>query len=61
MKLQFLIPHYKETTKEIKPLLDSIALQQNIDFNEIGVIICHDGEDIEDFYFCSSNDINDEN
>ena len=29
----------------IKPLLDSIAIQQNIDFNEIGVIICNDGSD----------------
>ena len=27
----------------IKPLLDSIALQQNVDFAEIGVIICNDG------------------
>ena len=43
MKLQILIPHYKETEEEVKPLLDSIALQQNVDFNEIGVIICHDG------------------
>lgn len=43
MKLQILIPHYKETADEIKPLLDSIAIQQNVDFNEVGVIICHDG------------------
>ena len=43
MKLQILIPHYKETFNEIKPLLDSIAIQQSVDFNEIGVIICHDG------------------
>lgn len=45
MKLQFLIPQYKETDEVIKPLLDSIAIQQNIDFNEIGVIICNDGSD----------------
>lgn len=45
MKLQILIPHYKETENEVKPLLDSIALQQNVDFSEIGVIICHDGEE----------------
>lgn len=43
MKLQILVPQYKETDKELKPLLDSIALQQNVDFNEIGVIICNDG------------------
>lgn len=46
MKLQILIPQYKETDEIIKPILDSIALQQNIDFNEIGVIICNDGSDI---------------
>ena len=43
MKLQILVPHYKETVEEMKPLLDSIAIQQNVDFNEIGVVICHDG------------------
>ena len=46
MKLQILIPHYDETAEEVKPLLDSIALQQNVDFDEVGVIICHDGEDV---------------
>lgn len=45
MKLQILIPQYKETNEVIKPLLDSIALQQSIDMNEIGVIICNDGSD----------------
>lgn len=48
MKLQILIPHYNETIEEIKPLLDSIAIQQSVDFKEIEVIICHDGETIED-------------
>jgi glycosyltransferase involved in cell wall biosynthesis len=48
MKFQILIPHYNETAEEIKPLLDSIAVQQSIDFGEVGVIICHDGEDIKD-------------
>lgn len=47
MKLQILIPHYKETVEEIKPLLDSIAIQQNVDFNEVGVIICNDGSDVK--------------
>lgn len=48
MKLQILTPHYKESEKDIMPLLDSIALQQNVDFSEIGVIICHDGEGSKD-------------
>lgn len=46
MKLQFLVPQYQETEEIIKPLLDSIAIQQNIDFEEIGVIICNDGTDV---------------
>ena len=46
MKLQILIPQYKETDEVVKPLLDSIALQQSVDFNEIGVIICNDGSDV---------------
>ena len=43
MKLQILIPHYNEPADIIKPLLDSIALQQQVDFRDIGIIICHDG------------------
>ena len=46
MKLQFLIPQYQETDAILKPLLDSIALQQQVDFNEIGVIICNDGSEV---------------
>ncbi len=46
MKLQILIPQYKETDEVIKPLLDSIAIQQNVPFDEIGVIICNDGSDV---------------
>ena len=52
MKLQILIPQYKETEEIIKPLLDSIAIQQNVDFREIGAIIVNDGTDVhlsEDF------------
>lgn len=45
MKYQILVPHYKETAEVIKPLLDSVAIQQNVDFNEVGVIICHDGSE----------------
>lgn len=51
MLLQILVPHYHEPVKVVKTLLDSIALQQNVDFKEIGVLICHDGEDIEDLRF----------
>lgn len=51
MKLQILIPHYHEEVEVIKPLLDSLAIQQNVDFHDFGVIICHDGEDIKDFLF----------
>ena len=46
-KLQILIPQYKETEAIIKPLLDSIEVQQNIDLaNDIGVIIVNDGTDV---------------
>ena len=53
-KLQILIPQYKETEKIIKPLLDSIEIQQNIDLaNDVGVIIVNDGTDVhlsKDFF-----------
>lgn len=44
MKLQILVPQYNETDEVIKPLLDSIELQQNIDLkHDLGVIIVNDG------------------
>lgn len=46
MKLQLLIPQYNETDEIIKPMLDSLLVQQNVDFNEFGVIIVNDGSDI---------------
>lgn len=46
MKLQILIPQYKETDEVIKPLLDSIAIQQSVSFGDIEVIICNDGSDV---------------
>ena len=46
MKLQILITQYKETDKVLRPLLDSIACQQGIDFNELEVLICNDGTDV---------------
>ena len=55
MKLQLLIPQYKEDERVIRKLLDSIKLQRNIDFNDIGVIIVNDGSDvILDHYFLDS-------
>lgn len=47
MKLQILIPQYKETDEVIKPLLDSIEVQQNVNLEkDIGVIIVNDGTDV---------------
>ena len=46
MKLQILIPQYSETEDIIKPLLDSIALQQRINFEDVGVVIVNDGSDV---------------
>lgn len=46
MKLQILIPQFKENDEIVKPLLDSIAIQQSVSFDEIGVIICNDGSDV---------------
>ena len=46
MKLQILVPQYRETDEVIKPLLDSLAIQQNIPFDELGVVICNDGSDV---------------
>lgn len=43
MKLQILIPRWSEDENTIRPLLDSIALQQGVDFREIGVIVADDG------------------
>ena len=57
MKLQILVPHYKETAEVIKPLLDSLSIQQNIDFSEMGVIVCHDGDDSKDFIFTDNLDL----
>ena len=43
-KLDILVPTYNEDESVLKPLLDSIAIQQNVDLvNDVGVIICCDG------------------
>lgn len=46
MKLQILVPQYKETDEVVRPLLDSLALQQNVDFKDFGVVVCNDGSDV---------------
>ena len=46
-KLEILVPQYKETEAIIKPLLDSIEIQQNVNLKEdVGVIIVNDGTDV---------------
>lgn len=46
-KLQILIPQYEETEEIVKPLLDSIEVQQNVDLkNDVGVIIVNDGSNV---------------
>ena len=48
MKLQILVPRHNEPINVMKPLFDSIAIQQNVDFSEIGVIVVNDGLMTED-------------
>lgn len=43
MKLQILTPHWQEEPSEMLPLLDSLALQQAVDFRDIGMIVVYDG------------------
>lgn len=45
MKLQLIVPHYKEEPYDVRPLLDSIAIQQSVNFDDVGVIFVYDGED----------------
>ena len=44
-RLDFLVPVYDEGAATVRPLLDSLALQLAIDFDDIGVIVCCDGGD----------------
>ena len=45
-KLQILVPHYKEPFAIVKPLLDSLAIQQGVNLAEdVSVIIVNDGPD----------------
>lgn len=47
MKLQLLIPQYNETDDIVKNMLDSIKLQQGINFDDIEVLYGNDGSDIK--------------
>ncbi|MEY8515317.1 glycosyltransferase [Lachnospiraceae bacterium 29-84] len=42
--LSVVIPRYRETEKDIFPLLSSISLQVGVDFDDIEVIIANDGD-----------------
>ena len=46
MKLQLLVPQWKEDQNIVKFLLNSIEIQQGIDLSEVGVIIINDGSDV---------------
>ena len=48
MKLQLLVPHWKEEPWEMLPLLDSVAIQQAVDFKEVGMVIVYDGDEATD-------------
>lgn len=46
-KLDILIPQYDETDEVLKNMLDSIAIQQNVNLKkDVGVIIVNDGSDV---------------
>ncbi len=44
-KLDILIPRYDEEFEVVKPMLDSLAIQQSIELKDLYVLICNDGED----------------
>lgn len=46
MKLQILVPQYKEDDSIVKPLLDSLMIQTGVSFEDFGVIIVNDGTDV---------------
>jgi glycosyltransferase involved in cell wall biosynthesis len=47
MKLQLLIPQYNEDESVVKNMLDSLKVQQSVDFNDFEVLIGNDGSDIK--------------
>ena len=44
MRLDLIVPHYKEPWETCKYLFDSIALQRGIDMDAIKVIVVNDGD-----------------
>ena len=40
-----IVTHYKSPFSLGKPFFDMLALQRNIDFNDVGVILINDGEE----------------
>ena len=46
MKLDIIVPHYKEPWSVCRYLFDSIALQRGIDFHDIRVLLVNDGDEI---------------
>ena len=45
MTLDILVPQYNEDDSIVKPLLNSLAFQQCINFDDLGVIIVNDGSE----------------
>ena len=45
MKLEIIIPHYKEPWDVCWYLFNSLAMQRNVPWDEIGVIVVNDGDD----------------
>ena len=46
MTLGICVPQYKEDDKIVKPLLDSIEIQQGVDLKNVEVVIVNDGSDV---------------
>ena len=45
MKLEIIVPHYKEPYSTIRPLLESINTQTGVNWDDVRVCIVNDGED----------------
>lgn len=59
IKLSILITHYNEPENIVKPLIQSILSQEDVDFNQIEIIIGNDGVEnlISDEFFTQFKDI----
>lgn len=44
--LDFIVPHYNEPWSVGKPFFDMLAMQKGIDFDDIRVLLIHDGSDM---------------